>query len=901
MNQILLLNQLTNIPTTLGTTTSNPLETLTFQNYSLPLANNYQLTKTTTDTTTSNLSKFDSDSFSNYINFDNKIDNEDSLQPNATIASSSITSITPTTTISNSSFNTEKLTPNISTFNMVSSAEKVTSLPEKSKTLLTTSTPAISPNITSTNKIIPPLKKERTLVEETVVVSTKIENENEQVLLKDSAKHPSSIQIDEETKASVSINKKDKNEFNKIDPLSMQYINKNENNDQNKIEDANKTMIENNYKQSDTNSKMNLINNMEKTILLSQTMNKDKNQYSGMDHIKLPVSNLSFENSTRKTEISYPSLSHPLNSTQPSKYSNNSVKKNLSKTTAASMVHSVPSSILTTLSSTPSLPSSSTIPVVQPILKSKIKSEFEPDIKKKIKTEVTESSGSNSNLNMKKSISVPSSTTVLTLPSSTALESTSNSTSTPTSTSTSTSALTSLLTTSTTASISTPKSTLFSTLSTSSPLLKSSSITLESLSNLNMDFDDIPKSSELSSIMPILKSNVAKSCLNLLKETKASSSSSLSSISSNSTSTPTPYKKVIPAVTKSFSTPIPGQSTKEIRPLPSIQKYPVLKPKYPSSSVSTPFVLSLLNQIHGKSPLLPLENLDLKLKKISSLNSMIDPQKSTITATPTMATTLPTNNLPSVKKGESQKVKKEPINYTHLNCNLSKLSSITPLFQSPISLLNTSSASTTANSITKGLNLSWTAHLSRKRKREQLHKLEVHAQELISENQQLKEKVIELEKSNISYQNEIKELKGKYDLLRNILISSSTSNSTSTSSSPSSSISTSSSSPSSSSDSTLISIPSSLLSEVTSKLNFSSPPLPSSSSSSTQTLAQLTQSTTINTVTNNNNNNNNNSINKNKSINNNISFNHKDSQNNDKSPHITTESNNNVDIMLTIK
>jgi len=409
----------------------------------------------------------------------------------------------------------------------------------------------------------------------------------------------------------------------------------------------------------------------------------------------------------------------------------------------------------------------------------------------------------------------------------------------------------------------TPKSTKTSTI-TSTTTTTSTPITLESLSNLNMDFNDIPKTEHLRSIIPILKSNVAKSCLNLLKETKGKpgrkKKSTTTTINNNqtpttttttSTSTPTnvtvkiepntptdqksladgketiinnknsstalPLKEVKPAVTKSLSTPILSQS-KDLKSNPSLQKYPVLKPKSQPSNLSGPFVLSLLNKIHGKTPLLPLSH-GLDMKKVSttsSTSSLPSLLHSTIKKSP--------GSLSSLDK--MKEVKKEGIQYTNLNFNHQEFPT-TPLCPSPFSLtqspslpsinknlpfplnqtlfqqmnqkLNALSTPTTTTTIDPSnpttpsnkpdkksayqkrqdrlLKNREAAHLSRKRKREQLHQLEVHAQELISENQQLKEKVIELEKSNISYQDELKDLKEKYAILKNVLMSSSSSTS----------------------------------------------------------------------------------------------------------------------------
>jgi len=391
------------------------------------------------------------------------------------------------------------------------------------------------------------------------------------------------------------------------------------------------------------------------------------------------------------------------------------------------------------------------------------------------------------------------------------------------------------ITSSFTAALPTPPATKTSTPKSILPSTTTSSITLESLSNLNMDFNDIPKTAELKNIMPILKSNVAKSCLNLLKETKGKPGRKKKSTTNKTTSSTTtstlasvtiktepqsdsttnkvtlsdsktdikkasiPMVDVKPVVTKSLSTPIIGQASKDTKSNPSLQKYPVLKPKSQPSNMSTPFVLSILNQIHGKTSLFPLNN-GLDAKKVSSNPSLID---ATTKKSP--------SSLPSLDK--SKEVKKESIKYTNLNFKNQDFPTTT-LCQSPFSLTSSPSMASMNKNLPFPLSQSLfqqmnqklnvlssdqpnitatknekksayqkrqdrllknreAAHLSRKRKREQLHKLEAHAQELISENQQLKEKVIELEKSNISYQDEIKDIKEKYEILKNILLNSS--------------------------------------------------------------------------------------------------------------------------------
>jgi len=639
---------------------------------------------------------------------------------------------------------------------------------------------------------------------------------------------------------------------------------------------------------------------------------------------------------------------------------------------------------------------------------------------------------------------------------------------------------------STPSSISTVNTTSISTLPSSTPSSSSSSlsstpsrITLESLSHLNMDFEDIPNSSKLNSILPILKSKVAKSCLNLLKETKGKpgrkkkkkvlhsiKSDPLESIESTpdhlpinkklklsdyhnsnintnntntninhnynyshnnnnininhnnnnnnnnyktnvtthninvnnnnndnndnnnnnnyktnvtthninnnnnnnndynnnnnltttmssslsflpiSSSTPlsslsaTSNNSGLSITPQSFSTPstLGCPTKKEIKPPPppppysGVQKYPLLKPKCSPTTVTPPIVLSLLNQIHGKNPLISLENLNLDLnhhKKIPSLNVKLDQKKGTTATTPINATSISTSTsnstsistsiststsnsnststststsaltstsntpalyhlVPIKKEEDSGKEKKESVHHPITNFNLpefSTSSAVTSLFPSSLSLLNSPTTTVAASPlINKNINLPLSqqilqqmnqkltnisvlnlnghgnasngnipittvlsnkndkkksayqkrqdrllknreaAHLSRKRKREQLQKLEIHAQKLISENQQLKEKVIELERSNISYQDEIKIIKEKYEHLKSSLMASS------------------------------ISIPSSTLSLLSSPLEHSS---------SDKNLSPLTQNNTNNNNNNDHTNNTNNKNNKN--------------------------------------
>jgi len=221
-------------------------------------------------------------------------------------------------------------------------------------------------------------------------------------------------------------------------------------------------------------------------------------------------------------------------------------------------------------------------------------------------------------------------------------------------------------------------------------------------------------------VTDILKSDVAASCLNLLKGSKGKpgrkkkciqNSSESGNTSSGSTGSsgmetkPFPFlKPLVPSTENGSSTPSTTGTTGtnptvNILPANSV-KFPIIKPKAPSNDTHTPIL-----------PLAPATT------KSNTINVFANPL-------------LPKN--PAAK----------PLNSSLIL---------------PNATTDKSNANSNANNAAKTayqkrqerlLKNREAAHLSRKRKREQLHMLETHAQELIAENQTLKLKVIELEQLN---------------------------------------------------------------------------------------------------------------------------------------------------------
>ncbi|ORY56770.1 hypothetical protein LY90DRAFT_669328 [Neocallimastix californiae] len=758
--------------------------------------------------------------------------NVPTLTPLATVymppstATSSLSSFRTENSIPNSTPST--LTTKVTLPTTTTTTKKVSSQPRTSKAIITTNT---------RKKMTTPFKKEITIAS-TAVPANVVEN-------KTTPKVPtlslSPAPIQNKTKSSVPIStRKDKTEIKKIsrtlDNLRKKKNGMNEKNET--TNENNSSLIRNNVvnqKEKECHSKENSIKN-EKIVVSTQATKKDQKSIIH-NNINPPVSLLSNENTIEVAEVNQtklkinkvlekkatPNQSEVAVDLKKSLMKNNQSRVNLKDhngnvlSTSISTSISIPKTTSNSLSiSIPKVMSASTsIPKTTP-----------------------------NSLSTPSSISTVNTTSISTLPSSTPSSSSSSLSSTP------------------------------------------SRITLESLSHLNMDFEDIPNSSKLNSILPILKSKVAKSCLNLLKETKGKPGRKkkkkvLHSIKSD----PLERLSITP---QSFSTPstLGCPTKKEIKPPPpppysGVQKYPLLKPKCSPTTVTPPIVLSLLNQIHGKNPLISLENLNLDLnhhKKIPSLNVKLDQKKGTTATTPINATSISTSTsnstsistsiststsnsnststststsaltstsntpalyhlVPIKKEEDSGKEKKESVHHPITNFNLpefSTSSAVTSLFPSSLSLLNSPTTTVAASPlINKNINLPLSqqilqqmnqkltnisvlnlnghgnasngnipittvlsnkndkkksayqkrqdrllknreaAHLSRKRKREQLQKLEIHAQKLISENQQLKEKVIELERSNISYQDEIKIIKEKYEHLKSSLMASS--------------------------------------------------------------------------------------------------------------------------------
>ncbi|ORX57336.1 hypothetical protein BCR36DRAFT_319691 [Piromyces finnis] len=215
-------------------------------------------------------------------------------------------------------------------------------------------------------------------------------------------------------------------------------------------------------------------------------------------------------------------------------------------------------------------------------------------------------------------------------------------------------------------------------------------------------------------VTDILKSDVAASCLNLLKGSKGkpgrkkkciqspsddNNSNTLTSTTSSNNNKTFPLLNTVNANNDKNTNNVIGN------------KFPIIKPKSSSADNHT--------------PLLPLAPITTKSNSINCFNN---------TTSKTINSTIihPTPILPN---GSTEK------NNTN----------------------STNGANTVKTAYQKRqerlLKNREAAHLSRKRKREQLHMLETHAQELIAENQTLKLKVIELEQLNEKLVKENKLLK----------------------------------------------------------------------------------------------------------------------------------------------
>jgi len=269
------------------------------------------------------------------------------------------------------------------------------------------------------------------------------------------------------------------------------------------------------------------------------------------------------------------------------------------------------------------------------------------------------------------------------------------------------------------------KPSLSSTLDLSS--IKSSvNETLELTKKLSQANGTVLKEGKSIDVTDILKSDVAASCLNLLKGSKGKpgrKKKCLQSPSESNSSSTSPTTSTASAINNSKTFPLlnalnanndknaNGAAVNPLLPAQSV-KFPIIKPK------SSP--------TDNHTPLLPLAPTNAKSNSINCFsNAASKPLNSNIIR--------PTPILPN---GTTEKS-----NPNNGNANTVK----TAYQKRQERLLKNREA----------------AHLSRKRKREQLHMLETHAQELITENQTLKLKVIELEQLNEKLIKENKLLKMK--------------------------------------------------------------------------------------------------------------------------------------------
>jgi len=293
--------------------------------------------------------------------------------------------------------------------------------------------------------------------------------------------------------------------------------------------------------------------------------------------------------------------------------------------------------------------------------------------------------------------------------------------------STTTSTSTTSSTTSTTTSTTTANAPLSATLDLSS--IKSSvSETLQLTKKLSQANSSALKEGKTIDVTDILKSDVAASCLNLLKGSKGkpgrkkkcvqNSSENNTSTSTTSASTPATVideKKTFPLLSAlNNNNDNNGKNTTNapaFNPLvASSVKFPIIKPKSSSTDSS-------------HKPILPLVPATTKSNSVNCFSTPLGPKAAAPKPIlPNDSTDKPNANAnPNPVKTAYQKRQER--------------------------LLKNREA----------------AHLSRKRKREQLHMLETHAQELIAENQTLKLKVIELEQLNEKLVKENNLLKMKMD------------------------------------------------------------------------------------------------------------------------------------------
>jgi len=227
-------------------------------------------------------------------------------------------------------------------------------------------------------------------------------------------------------------------------------------------------------------------------------------------------------------------------------------------------------------------------------------------------------------------------------------------------------------------------------------------------------------------VTDILKSDVAASCLNLLKGSKGKPGRKKKCLQSTSDNTNTNSNTKITPSTNIDSKTFPLLST--------------LNANNDASNTDSTNANSLLTAQSVKFPII-------KPKSLNEANSQI---------LPLAPSTTKSNSINCFSSSSTK-----PINSTLLR------PSPTPI------LPNGNAEKTNTNSQNNQVKTAYqkrqerllknreAAHLSRKRKREQLHMLETHAQELIAENQTLKLKVIELEQLNEKLIKENELLKSK--------------------------------------------------------------------------------------------------------------------------------------------
>jgi hypothetical protein len=303
-------------------------------------------------------------------------------------------------------------------------------------------------------------------------------------------------------------------------------------------------------------------------------------------------------------------------------------------------------------------------------------------------------------------------------------ETTTTSSSSPASTATATT------TNNTTTSSITTKAPLSATLDLTS--IKSSvNETLELTKKLSQSNGSVLKEGNSIDVTDILKSDVAASCLNLLKGSKGkpgrkkkclqspsdANNANATSATTSSTAAAINNSKTFPLLNALNANNDKNATGAVVNPLLASQsvKFPIIKPKASSTDNHT--------------PILPLAPATTKSSSINCFNNNASKPLSSNLVRPT----------PILPNGSTEKS-----NTNNANANPVK----TAYQKRQERLLKNREA----------------AHLSRKRKREQLHMLETHAQELIAENQTLKLKVIELEQLNEKLVKENKLLKMNMNL-----------------------------------------------------------------------------------------------------------------------------------------